>query len=91
MLTREHLVWVVKELVLSAIASCARHTTVVSESGHPRAYAAQASLLEHQGNHPRHNQGASNLYATLLFQSPILVSIPNPQDRVPLRLLGPEP
>ncbi len=68
MLTREHLVWVMKELVLSGIASSARHASVVSESGHPRANAAHASLLEHQGKHPRHNQGSSNLYATYYFK-----------------------
>ena len=44
MLTREHSVWLMKEPVSSGVSLCARHTSEVFESGHPRADAAHASL-----------------------------------------------
>ena len=37
LMTRERLAYVMKELLLSGISSSARQTTVVFESGHPRA------------------------------------------------------
>jgi hypothetical protein len=42
MLTREHSVWLMK--ISSGFSLCARHTSEVVESGHPRAVAAHASL-----------------------------------------------
>jgi hypothetical protein len=42
MLTREHSVWLMK--ISSGFSLCARHTSEVFESGHPRAVAAHASL-----------------------------------------------
>jgi hypothetical protein len=44
MLTREHSVWLMKRPVSSGFSLCARHTSEVVESGHPRAVAAHASL-----------------------------------------------
>jgi hypothetical protein len=43
MLTREHSVWLMKE-VSSGVSLCARQTSEVFESEHPRADAAHASL-----------------------------------------------
>jgi hypothetical protein len=43
-LTREHTVWLMKRPVSSGFSLCARHTSEIVESGHPRAVAAHVSL-----------------------------------------------